>query len=38
VDAEAVQKLIVESDAEGGEIAFDDAMRHLDKVIEMTRR
>ena len=38
VDAEAVQKLIVESDAEGGEIPFDDAMRHLDKVIETTRR
>jgi Arc/MetJ-type ribon-helix-helix transcriptional regulator len=38
VDAEAVQKLIVESDAEGGEIPFDDAMRRLDKVIETTRR
>jgi len=38
VDAEAVRHLIAASDAEGGEIPFDDAIDHLDKVIEAARR
>jgi len=38
VDAESVQKMIDESDAEGGEVPFDDAIRQLDKAIETTRR
>lgn len=38
VDAGAVRQMIAESDAEGGEIPFDDAIRQLDKVIETSRR
>lgn len=37
VDAAAVQRMIAQSDAEGGEIPFDNAIRQLDKVIESAR-
>jgi Arc/MetJ-type ribon-helix-helix transcriptional regulator len=38
VDAASVRQMITESDAEGGEIPFDDAIRQLDKAIENSRR
>ncbi len=38
VDAAAVQRMIAEADAEGGEYPFDDATRRLDAVIEAARR
>ena len=37
VDAAAVQRMIAQSDAEGGEIPFDNAIRQLDTVIESAR-
>ena len=38
VDAEAMRRMIAESDAEGGEIPFDDAMRNFDAAIGSVRR
>ena len=38
VDTASIKRMIVESDAEGGEIPFDDAIRQLDRAIENTRR
>lgn len=38
VDAGAVQQMIAESDAEGGELTRDEVSRHLDAVIASARR
>jgi Arc/MetJ-type ribon-helix-helix transcriptional regulator len=38
VDASAVRQMIAESDAEGGEIPFDEAIHELDKVIAARQR
>ena len=38
VDAQAVRRFIAESDAEGGEIAFEEAMRKLDAAIASVGR
>lgn len=38
VDAAAVQHMIADADAEGGELTRDDVSRHLDAVIGSTRR
>jgi Arc/MetJ-type ribon-helix-helix transcriptional regulator len=38
VDVGAVQRMIAEADAEGGEIPLEEAIRELDKVIATPRR
>jgi Arc/MetJ-type ribon-helix-helix transcriptional regulator len=38
VDVPAVQRMIAEADAEGGEYTIDETARRLDAVIESTRR
>ena len=38
VDVPAVQRMIADADAEGGEYTIDETVRRLDAVIEWTRR
>jgi Arc/MetJ-type ribon-helix-helix transcriptional regulator len=38
VDVPAVQRMLAEADAEGGEYTIEETARHLDAVIEAARR
>jgi Arc/MetJ-type ribon-helix-helix transcriptional regulator len=38
VDAEAIRRMIADSDAEGGELTREEVSRHLDAAIDAARR